>query len=221
MSTSEDGIPHDFPWDDCRMLYSNPDGFAVKFLHGRSDQDYQYLVRSAFVDAKSIMSEWLKLHSHPADERLKNIVYHNCDYHFLARIYHRMAMLPGEQYFLLISILFFAQCKQMNALTLVERFFSTHELIHKKQIAPINVNAPDLSWVDLAELLADSLDEIRPKVESQLPPGTLPKKEKGKENDNNKQNKKRKRDTDEVPPLQSEVSCNLFSLTKLNYYVFH
>lgn len=169
----DDGIPSDFPWDDCRMLYSNPNGFAVKFLHGKCDQDYQFLVRSAYVDAKSIISEWIKLRANPADEPLTDIVHQETDFAFLGHIFQRAAMLPGEQFFLLISIVYLSQCRELNGLVLIERFIALHNQINNRNVASINVDAPDLSWIDLAELLADSLDEIRPTIASNLPPGAL------------------------------------------------
>lgn len=192
----DDGIPQDFPWDDCRMLYSNPDGFAVKFLHGKSEQDYTFLVRSAYVDAKSIMSEWIKLYTNPADERLKDMVYMESDFQFLSHILQRSTMLPGEQFFLLISIVYLAQCRDMNGLSLVERFFELHEQIRHKKFDPLNIDSPDTSWVDLAELLADSLDEVRPKIEERAAPTAAPT-EAGKSKRNSR---KRGREEDDVAP---------------------
>lgn len=169
----EDGIPSDFPWNECRMLYSNPNGFAVKFLHGKCDQDYHFLVRSAYIDAKCIISEWIKLTANPSDERVAKIFQQETDFAFLSHIFQRASMLPGEQYYLLISIAYLSQCLELNGFVLTERFIALHNQLHNKKVVSIDIHALDSSWLDLAELLVDSLDEIRPKVESNLPLGAL------------------------------------------------
>lgn len=170
----DDNIPGDFPWDDCRLLYSSPDGFAMKFLRGKSSQDYQFLVRSAYTDARVIMTEWTRMY----EERIaakSGIACGISDLPFLQCILRRSELLDGEQYFLLISVIYLSQAKSMDGVGLLEKFFDQRESLKASKVETVDVDAPDLSWVDFAELLSDALRELKPLVQQKLSVTDQPK----------------------------------------------
>lgn len=170
MTTSygQDFIPDDFPWDDCRRLYSSPNGFAIQFLQGKSEQDYSFLVQSAYTDAKSIMMEWIRLYGHVEHQSSLGIDQVSADYAFLSNIYNRSRSLPTEQFFLLIAVVYLAQCKAYSGVNLLEQFFELHEAKKQRKVNFVDVNSPDLSWVDLAELLSESLRNLEPAIQIKL-----------------------------------------------------
>jgi hypothetical protein len=182
-------IPEDFPWDTCRGIYSQPNGFALKFLKGKSAQDFSFLVKSGFIDAKNIMLKWLKhnwttLRQLEIDDEysvelindeadlFEYISIYQPDISFLKSLIQRGRKFKGNQFFLIISVLFLSQCSGLGGTLLLEKFCDFFEKNHpdyrqitsktSKLLPPGNRknSSLELSWVDLAEMLHAAIEDI-------------------------------------------------------------
>lgn len=162
ISSKQDNIPGDFPWDKCRKLYSVPNGFATRFLEGKCQQDFDYLTTAAFIDAKTIMTEWIRNFEEVKSGQVSLVAdFPEADQKFLESLMQRAALLPGEQYFLILAVIFLAQCTRRREMQLLENFFVAHDT---EKVKSLDINAPEVSWLDLAELLSISFGKLRPVI---------------------------------------------------------
>lgn len=162
ISSKQDTIPGDFPWDKCRKLYSVPNGFATRFLEGKCQQDFEYLTTATFIDAKAIMTEWMRNFEEVKSGQTSAVTeFPEPDQKFLENLVQRAGVLPGEQYFLILAVIFLAQCTRRREMQLLESFFAAHDADKAKAI---DINSPEISWLDLAELLSISFSKLRPVI---------------------------------------------------------
>lgn len=152
----------DFPWEDCRKIYTSPDTsilVPLSFLHGQAQEDADFLIISAFTDANTIVREWLHIQQNEKSSTTEEfLLFHSTELlcQILCRAYHYR----HDSYFMILAIVYLIQAKKYKQ----EDTFTSFMLSHYSQQPVISITT-----IDFALILSLSLLKIQELVHIHLP----------------------------------------------------
>jgi hypothetical protein len=152
----------DFPWEDCRKIYTSPDTsilVPLSFLRGQAQEDSDFLITSAYTDAITIIREWLHIQqSEKSSSTEEFLLLHSTELlcQILCRAYHYR----HDSYFMILAIVYLMQVKKYKQ----EDTFTSFMLSHYPEQPLISITT-----VDFALILSLSLLKIQELVHIHLP----------------------------------------------------
>jgi len=152
----------DFPWDECRKIYTSANTsllIPLSFLSGQAQEDCDYLIVSAYTDAVTILREWLHIQkmekaSNSEEYQLKHSTELLCQ--ILCRAYHYR----HDSYFMILSIVFLMKYPTLKHESLLTSFL----FLHYQDQSAISITTTDFSM-----LLSLSLLKIQEIVHIHIP----------------------------------------------------
>lgn len=152
----------DFPWEDCRKIYTSPNSsllVPLSFLRGQAQEDSDYLITSAFTDASTIVREWLHIQENEKSTSGEEfLLLHSTELlcQILCRAYHHR----HDSYFMILSIVYLMLVKKYNQ----DQVFTSFLQSHYPDQSSITITT-----VDFALILSLSLLKLQEIVHIHLP----------------------------------------------------
>lgn len=113
LNTDSRNILRLFPWDICRRIYANPTNDHIYTINGVS-YDWEHLLSSSFVDAKTIIREWLVYRRRIAKpdevDYFTDLFIPHTEEDFKSTVYARAILFQDHNYFGIIAMSYLYLC---------------------------------------------------------------------------------------------------------------